>query len=319
MTTFTLPFLTRYDPPGTSEGTLDPLGLYMIADQLATKLVPAVRERMMRIRFLTAATVGAWITEDLAPNDQQPQVEPFLVWEWLVIEAIVRTMAADDGLWGIPGSLVVRHAISNHNYVDERSYLKTARVFGFHGVYKRLGLHLGLVDTHLRCRAPGGEELVRAWARDREVAPFQPGTPLFNKWHRAVEACLKESPVRTRMATRWTMEDWRELADAFLPHGARIHEKQCLIRMLHAANENRLGALFSIWNLQTRLADQEIDERDFHARLKIEAPEYAVLLDAISAYEKFCRNLTDAFSIVRSSGSQHDLRGLHFSSLGSGR
>jgi hypothetical protein len=46
------PFLTSYDPPGTSEGTLDPLGLYQIADQLAMQLVPAVRERMQRIRFL---------------------------------------------------------------------------------------------------------------------------------------------------------------------------------------------------------------------------------------------------------------------------
>ena len=47
-----LPFLTSYDPSATSEGTLDPLGLYQIADQLAVQLVPAVRERMQRIRFL---------------------------------------------------------------------------------------------------------------------------------------------------------------------------------------------------------------------------------------------------------------------------
>jgi hypothetical protein len=44
-----LPFMTSYDPPGTNEGTLDPLGLYQIADQLAVQLVPAVRERMQRI------------------------------------------------------------------------------------------------------------------------------------------------------------------------------------------------------------------------------------------------------------------------------
>ena len=49
-----LPSLTSFDPETSSEGTLDPLGLYLIADQLATRLVPAVRERMQRIRFLTA-------------------------------------------------------------------------------------------------------------------------------------------------------------------------------------------------------------------------------------------------------------------------
>ena len=36
--TINFPFLTGYDPPGTSEGTLDPLGLYQIADQLAVQL-----------------------------------------------------------------------------------------------------------------------------------------------------------------------------------------------------------------------------------------------------------------------------------------
>jgi hypothetical protein len=66
----TFPFLTSYDPPGTSEGTLDPLGLYQIADQLAVQLVPAVRERMQRIRFLTAIAVGTLITEGIEDNSQ---------------------------------------------------------------------------------------------------------------------------------------------------------------------------------------------------------------------------------------------------------
>jgi len=57
-----LPFMTAYDPPGTSEGSLDPLGLYQIADQLAVMLVPAVRERMQRIRFLTKASWGDILT-----------------------------------------------------------------------------------------------------------------------------------------------------------------------------------------------------------------------------------------------------------------
>jgi hypothetical protein len=65
------PFLTAYDPPGTSEGTLDPLGLYQIADQLAVKLVPAVRERMQRIRFLTAIVVGAIVTKGLENDPTQ--------------------------------------------------------------------------------------------------------------------------------------------------------------------------------------------------------------------------------------------------------
>ena len=88
-----LPFLTVYDPPGSSEGSLDPLGLYLIADQLAMKLVPGVRERMLRVRFLTPMTVGALVTEGLEANPHHPETPPYLVWEWLVVEAIIRAFS----------------------------------------------------------------------------------------------------------------------------------------------------------------------------------------------------------------------------------
>ena len=58
-----LPFLTTYDPLGESEGSIAPLGLYHIADQFGTQLVPAVRERMQRIRFLSAMAVGSLVVE----------------------------------------------------------------------------------------------------------------------------------------------------------------------------------------------------------------------------------------------------------------
>src|SRR5690348_7333753 len=85
-----LPFLTSYDPSATSEGTLDPLGLYQIADQLAVQLVPGVRERMQRIRFLTAMAVGALVTEGLEDDPELRDASPYLVWEWLVVEALMR-------------------------------------------------------------------------------------------------------------------------------------------------------------------------------------------------------------------------------------
>lgn len=72
-----LPFLTAYDPPGTSEGTLDPLGLYQIADQLAVQLVPAVRERMQRVRFLTAIAVGSLVTEGLDDDPTHRDSSPY--------------------------------------------------------------------------------------------------------------------------------------------------------------------------------------------------------------------------------------------------
>lgn len=130
----TFPFLTSYDPPGTSEGTLDPPGLYQIADQLAVQLVPAVRERMQRVRFLTALAVDAIVTEELEDDPRQRDVLPYLVWEWLVVEALIRSKGDDSSVWGMPGTLVTRRALDQHSYLDARGYLKTPRIFGFHGV-----------------------------------------------------------------------------------------------------------------------------------------------------------------------------------------
>ena len=180
-----IPFLTAYDPPGSSEGTLDPLGLYRIADQLATRLVPAVRERMQRVRFLTAMAIGGLVTEGLDGDPDQPEIQPFLVWEWLVVEAIIRTLSDDPGVWAMPGTLVTRRALAEYNYLDQRSYLKTPRIFGFHGVYKRLAIHLGLVDVHLGPR-PASERLADAWARDAGHGGLSGCRPLLSKWRHAV-------------------------------------------------------------------------------------------------------------------------------------
>jgi len=214
----TMPFLTTYDPPGSSEGTLDPLGLYQIADQLATRLVPAVRERMLRIRFLTAMAIGGLVTEGLEGDPQQPEAEPFLVWEWLVVEAIIRTMGEDPDLWGVPGTLVTRRALAQRNYLDHRSYLKTPRIFGFHGVYKRLAIHLGLVDVHLGPR-PEGERLVDVWARDAGYGGLAGCRSVLDKWREAVRRSLADKPARTRPG--WKGDDWAQLAEAAVPHRAR--------------------------------------------------------------------------------------------------
>lgn len=53
-----LPFLSQFDPPQQSEGSLDPLGLYSIADALGVRLAPGIRERQTTPRFLTLALVG---------------------------------------------------------------------------------------------------------------------------------------------------------------------------------------------------------------------------------------------------------------------
>ena len=119
---------------------------------------------MQRIRFLTAMAVGAFVTEGLEDDPRRRDASPYLIWEWLVVESLIRISGDDPTLWGVPGTQVTRRALDQHGSLDARSYLKTPRIFGFHGVYKRLANHLGIVDVHLGL-GPNAEPLVDAWAR----------------------------------------------------------------------------------------------------------------------------------------------------------
>ncbi len=290
------PFLTSYDPPGTSEGTLDPLGLYQIADQLAMQLVPAVRERMQRIRFLTAMAVGALVTEGLDDDPQKRDASPCIVWEWLVVEALIRSMGDDSSVWGVPGTLVARRALDQHGYLDARSYLKTPRIFGFNGVYKRLAIHLGILDVHMG-PGPNAEALVDAWARGLGFTGLAGARSRISSWSAAVERSLGEKPPRTKPS--WGNSGWDELAQAFAPSGAKGREKRYLCDLLLAESDRRLGALPAIWELQEGFGYNEFNEELLHERLKQKEPKYGQLLEAIKAYETFSRNMQDAFDVLR--------------------
>ncbi|HYD48553.1 MAG TPA: hypothetical protein VEB21_09405 [Terriglobales bacterium] len=283
---------------------MDPLGLYQIADQLAVQLVPAVRERMQRVRFLTAMAVGALVTEGIDDDVRQRDASPYLVWEWLIIEAFIQEMGDSDGLAGTPGTLVARRALGQHGYLDARSYLKTPRIFGFHGVYKRLAIHLGLVDVHLRA-GPNAEPLVNAWARDRGLSGYQDAQSLLSQWAAVVRGCLAEAPPRTKLGRAAATK----LAEAFAPGAAGFREKRCLRELLKAEDDRRLGALPVLWQLQSELGDDEFCEELLHDELERREPVYGQLLRAIRAYEKFARSLQDAFDVLKAVAATSDGQG----------
>ena len=306
------PFLTSYDPPGTSEGTLDPLGLYQIADQLAVQLVPAVRERMQRVRFLTAMAVGAMVTEGLEDDPRHRDASPYLVWEWLVVEALIRETDEGSKLWGVPGTQMARRALHQHGYLDARSYLKTSRIFGFHGVYKRLAAHLGLADVHLG-PGPNAEGLVDAWARDRKLGGLKGARPLLSRWTAAIRSSLREKPPRTR--PHWGGNAWKELAEAFSPDGARSREKRYLRDLLNATDDRRLGALPAIWQLEAKFGSDDFSEELLHDRLQQREPGYRPLLEAIRKYEAFARSLQDAWDVLKAEAARPDAQGFEVPSV----
>jgi hypothetical protein len=253
--------------------------------------------------------VGALVTEGLQPNPRHPETPPFLVWEWLVVEAIIRSFIDDpeQNIWGLPGRLVVRRAITQYNYVDHRSYLKTPTVFGFHGVYKRLAVYLGIVDTQMRICEAKGLALIEAWSQSQGLRDFDHSHELCRLWRRAVESSLAKTPVRTD--AHYKADQWRQLAELFLPHGAKKEEKVCLKKMLLSNESGKFGALNDIWQLCDDLDDDDVNERAFQQLLKERSPQHAILLSAIHAYEHFCRLLTNAFAILRSIASYGDTTG----------
>jgi hypothetical protein len=301
------PFLTAYDPPGTAEGSLDPLGVYQIAERLAEQLVPAVRERMQRVRFLTTMAVGAYVTEDLEENSDNRDASPFLVWEWLVVEALIRAIGDSGTLSGVPGTDVTRRARVNHGYLDARSYLKTPRVFGFNGVYKRLAVRLGLVDVHL-APGPQAESLVDAWARSRGLGGFAGARSIIEKWRAAVRRSLEESPPRTNPG--WSTETWRELAAAFAP-GKCVHQEKRQLKhlLLQGSGDQSLGALPPLWDIWADLEGKTDGEEPLHKELGRRLPQYRQLLDGIRTYEAFSRSITDAFDLLLAEAAAPDARG----------
>lgn len=308
----TFPFLTSYDPPGTSEGTLDPLGLYQTADQLAVQLVPAVRERMQRIRFLTAMAVGTLVIEGLEDDIHRPDVSPHLVWEWLVVESLVRSMSDDPAVWGVPGTLVTRRALAQYDHLDARGYLRTPRIFGFHGVYKRLAVHLGLADIHL-APGPNTEPLVDAWARGLGYTGLADARPLLGRWSAAVRRSLAERPPCTK--PNWGVEAWAELASAFAPALCKSREKRFLRDLLLVAEGGHLGALPSLWQLQPDFDDDAFQEELLHDELEKREPKYGPLLQAIRAYEAFARSLQDAFDVLKARAASLDGQGFAVPSI----
>ena len=308
----TFPFMTSYDPPGTSEGTLDPLGLYQIADQLAVQLVPAVRERMQRIRFLTAMAVGALVTEGLEDDPSKRDASPYLVWEWLVVEALIREMDDDPGIWGVPGTLVTRRALSNHDYLDARSYLKNPRIFGFNGVYKRLAMHLGIVNVHMG-PGPNAEGLVNAWASDLDLGGISGAKSTLQRWTEGVRRSMGEKSPRTR--TGWNDTTWAEMAGAFAPATCKTREKRFLRNLILLVDDRRIGALPAIWKLNAEFDDKTFREERLHSRLDEVEPGYGPILNAIRSYEAFARSLQDAFDVLRVealgiNAQGHDIAGI---------
>ena len=88
--TMLMPLLSEADPQVSAEGSIDPLGIYAIADALAVRMIPGVRERQQHPRFLTSIAVSLSLCnefdDELVASDGVS--EPWQVFEWHLVEGM---------------------------------------------------------------------------------------------------------------------------------------------------------------------------------------------------------------------------------------
>ena len=298
-----LPKLTEADPRISAEGSIDPLGMYAIADALAVRLIPGVRERQKHPRFLTTMAVSlslcSEMDEDLIASDGVS--EPQQVFEWHVVEGLVRT-SEKEKLRGVPGQDKAATAIKDRVPISAKRYLKTPSVFGFHGVYRALSRDLEIERADRLGEI--GYELLSVWEKEQGLIGFSgtqngPGKSKRSRLLDAIHDGLADGAVAR--SPGWAM--WKFFSQHLGIYDSTRREGkvigQALMNPTSGDRRELLDFVISekgkeLWHEQVQSKDAS--ERVFHKAVRsIADSNLGELLDAISIYERFCRYLQDAF------------------------
>ncbi|MGH8318118.1 MAG: hypothetical protein ACREUL_09100 [Steroidobacteraceae bacterium] len=273
----------------------------MIAERLAEEILPGLRARMSRLRFVTAIAVSAAVCEGLQDRYASDGVTtPHLVFEWLLVDAFVR--ACDYGATlGTPGIQKARDVRSRNDAMCARTYLKTPTVFGFHGVYKPLAQHLDVVDDELRL-ADRGYELLKVWQSEQGLHGFLEGTNSGGLGHSAkqmLRAAVVDSLTANCVQRSDSWQGWQLLANHLVPTRMGSEEAK-LVRHLLADPDGALRGevcdlLFAVKERQG-LSEEQVTHSLLMPRAK---GELMGRLRTIVAYEKVGTALEEAFDWIR--------------------
>ena len=303
MCALTLPFLTLPDPVVSGEGALDPLGLAAIGDQLAEWILPGLRARMSRPRFLTAIAVSAVVCEGLEEDYAADGVTPaHLIFEWLLVEGFARE-GRDGETRRTPGILKAREAVRAGMKMSAKNYLKVPSVFGFHGVYKRLATSLGIVDDDFSL-GDNGYALVKLWQQEQRLEGFI-DSALRHQSARNLRPLLRSavkdglSHGHTARSAGW--QGWRFFADHLAPAHIGRREAQFMSQLLLDPAGDRREEVFRLLDLpdNEHLLSEESEALMVQHLLPQASPELAHRLTAIAAFEEACADIEDAFDWLR--------------------
>jgi hypothetical protein len=212
----TLPFLSKYYPIDGSALSIDPLGTYTIADRLALRLVPGVRERMSHPRFLTLIAVGnvvcsAFDNDMLAKDDLS---SPWQIYEWYVTAALVKYFQGNEQIMGLPGNDKVSRALTTEGSIYAGNYLKTPGTFGFHGVYRTLSMELGIIMNN-NILGNFGEALIIAWEKEQGLDGFINRSNKGGTFRKQLEKIVGDGLSRGSISI--TSPFFKEVAEVFKP------------------------------------------------------------------------------------------------------
>ena len=311
-----LPYASRHDPEVSSEGSIDPLGTYPVAEQLASRLgSPGVRERQRNLRFLTLCCIGWELMEslprDIEPGDPSATLEQ--CFEWLVVESLAGAADDEDGdsRRGLPGIMKAKRCLEQRIHLNADRYLSMPSVFGFFGVYRTLSEYLELsahADGHPYLK-PTGSALMNIWRKEQGLPGFSAhsegeGKSQFRALAEAFRATVKAGQVVSdKRALKFIQEKMHHLK------GSGVRERAELRRLVteqgqDAAAQNRRELIAAIQSAKGRrlmeaanpdaeaLLHKEILRPDASSRL-------APILDAIRAYESFIGAIHSIFDELR--------------------
>lgn len=308
----TIPIASLFDPDDPAEGSLDPLGTYLISESMASRIgSPGVRERQRNLRFLTLCCIGweviASIEPDLKPGDPSASLEQ--AFEWMVLESLVEGENNDEEsrLRTLPGIMKARTCIEQKIHLNADRYLRMPSVFGFFGVYRTLAEYLDLVTLRSEEAPILGEQgvrLFRVWKLEQGLPDFgRDGREAGSREFNALVDCLRE----TWKAGQCKPEKraWEFIQEYMQP--TRLggpKEAADLERIIRETGQKEddghrreiLNALDEPWARKLMQEEDPEREKKFHQELQKNASaSLKALLKGVLAYEGFIRPLQNLF------------------------
>ena len=292
-------FTTQLDALANGGGSLDPMGLYAIADRMATTLVPGVRERMSNLRYLTASAYGAEVCREMSDEPMlQARLEPYMALEFHLVSGwIYQFRDHEEEIAGLPGIQKSQECYQGDRRLTPGRYLKTASVFGFHGVYRTLATDLRIVDEHYLLGATG-EALV-----EEVQNQFNSARVSWDHHLDLMRRAVRETRAEGETSRAWSWGRHGDAAHILKPRNMSMREQEILGDALFS--EEQLGRHELLSFLKSKEAQKawvgESEIKVYKTFLKSSASdETKNMVKAILAFEAMAKLLHDSFHQVLS-------------------